>query len=289
MKSYNNRADHPLRFRSAVLLSVVSACFLFSCESTSKNNSDDTIKAQPKHETERGEMQVKVEGANATRSGDTLKIEYPVLKDKNDRIPDWVINPGLGGVTGAIGVASRKGMGTKEQLDEARLNARLEIASMLEARVQNAGRSELEENTSVSGDDKSEQSRKTRLKIERDILDMVLAGTRQRALWFDPDNGEAYLWIVLDGRLLDVVDQHIVDGVSVFIANTPVASEYKPQRRKAPVPKVYIQQAQPPQQEAKPEPKPEDPKTQAEKLEETLKPIETIPSKDEATKKKTRR
>ncbi len=233
-------------------------------------------------------MQVKVEGANATRQGDTLKIEYPVLKDKNDRIPDWVINPGLGGVTGAIGVASRKGMGTKEQLDEARLNARLEIASMLEARVQNAGRSELEENTSVSGDDKSEQSRKTRLKIERDILDMVLAGTRQRALWFDPDNGEAYLWIVLDGRLLDVVDQHIVDGVSVFIANTPVASEYKPQRRKAPVPKVYIQQAQP-QQEAKPEPKPEDPKTQAEKLEETLKPIETIPSKDEATKKKTRR
>jgi len=274
--------------RSSWLLPMATACLLFSCQTPSNSDSKDTVKTEPKHEVERGEMQVKVEGANATREGDTLKIEYPVLKDRNDRIPDWVINPGLGGVTGAVGVASPKGMGTKEQLDEARLNARLELAAMLEARVQNAGRGELEENTSVAGDDKSEQSRKSRLKIERDILDSVLAGTRQRALWFDPENGEAYMWIVLDGRLRDVVDQHIVEGVSVFVANTPVATEYKPQRRKAPVPKVYVQQAQP-QPEAKPEPKPEPEKTQKEKLEDTLKPIETIPSKDDGNKKKGRR
>jgi hypothetical protein len=282
MLSHTKGLSRLLGVRSALLLPAAFACLFASCQSPS-NDSGDSTKTAPKSEVEKGQMNVKVEGATATHEGDTLKIEYPVLKDKNDRIPDWVINPGFGGVTGAVGVASRKGLGTKEQLDEARLNARLEIASMLEARVQNAGRSELEENTRVAGDNLSEESRKSRLKIERDILDMVLAGTRQRALWFDPDNGECYIWIVLDGRLRDVVDQQIVEGVSVFVANTPVANEYKPVRRKAPVPKVYVQQP-----DRRPEPKPEaapvPEKTQKEKLEDTLKPIETIPSKADPKK-----
>ena len=68
------------------------------------------------------------------------------------------------------------------------------------------------------------------LGVDRDILDVVLAGTRQRAVWFDPKNDEAYIWIVLDGALLDVVDHHVEDGTSVFIANTVVTNEYRPVR-----------------------------------------------------------
>ena len=122
-------------------------------------------------------------------------------EDKNDRIPDWVINPGLGGVIGALGVAPGKGMGTKEQLDEAKLNGRIELAGMLEGRVQRVSRTELEEDYQASESGRTEDSRKNILGVDRNILDMVLAGARQRALWFDPDNGEAYVWMVLDASL----------------------------------------------------------------------------------------
>ena len=57
---------------------------------------------------ERQQMQVKVEGADATTSGGTITLDYPVLTDRNDLMPDWVINPGTGDVLGAVGVAHRR-------------------------------------------------------------------------------------------------------------------------------------------------------------------------------------
>ncbi len=208
---------------------------------------------------------------------DTLKIDYPVLREKNDRIPDWVINPGLGGVIGAVGVAPSKGMGTKEQLDEARLNGRIEIANMLEGRVQRVGRAELEGNSRATAASRSEQSRKNILGIDRNILDSILAGSRQRALWFDPDNGECYVWMVLDGAVLDKVDHHVKDSVSVFSANTPITSEYRPQRRVPEVPRVSVEAPDTPAATMPP-------RSPVDELETKLKDIETIPSnKDDSS------
>ncbi len=222
-------------------------------------------------EVARAEMEVTVTGADATKSGDTLKIDYPVLQDMNDRIPDWVINPGLGGVIGAVGVAPPKGMGTKEQLDEARLNGRIEIVNMLEGRVQRVGRAELEGNSRATAASRSEQSRKNILGIDRNILDSILAGSRQRALWFDPDNGECYVWMVLDGAVLDKVDHHVKDSVSVFSANTPITSEYRPQRRVPEVPRVSVEAPDTPAATTPP-------RSPVDELETKLKDIETIPS-----------
>ena len=213
----------------------------------------------------------------ADSARDTLKIDYPVLRQKNDRIPDWVINPGLGGVIGAVGVAPPKGMGTKEQLDEARLNGRIEIVNMLEGRVQRVGRAELEGNSRATAASRSEQSRKNILGIDRNILDSILAGSRQRALWFDPDNGECYVWMVLDGAVLDKVDHHVKDSVSVFSANTPITSEYRPQRRVPEVPKVSVEAPDTPTATTPP-------RSPVDELETKLKDIETIPSnKDDSS------
>ncbi len=226
-------------------------------------------------EVERAEMKVTVTGADATRSGDTLKIDYPVLQDMNDRIPDWVINPAMGGVIGGIGVAPKKGMGTKEQLDEARLNARIELVTMLEGRAQRVGRTEIQESYQATAASRSEQSQKNILGIDRTILDGVLAGSRQRALWFDPDNGECFVWMVLDGAVLTNADQHVTDSVSVFRANAAVASEYRPLRRKPEVPTVVVQV---PEVQAAPPP----PQSPVEELEGKLKEIQTIPSNSES-------
>ncbi len=234
-------------------------------DSTSGNNGGAEVGTE--------EMQVSVTGAEATQTGDTLKIEYPVLKEKNDRIPDWVINPGLGDVIGALGVAPQKGMGTKEQLDEAKLNGRIELAAMLEGRVQRVGRTELEEDYNATEAGRTEVSHKNILGVDRNILDMVLAGARQRALWFDPDNGEAYIWMVLDGAVLANASHHVADSVSVFVANTPITVPYIPQRRQQEVPQVIVAPRAPAP------PPPEAPKDPIDVLEGKLKEIETIPLK----------
>lgn len=269
----------------------LAAGLLVGCRSTDSNGNETRAPeaASTKEESakvEREKMKVSVKGAESELKGNTLKIDYPVLKDKNDRIPDWVINPGLGGVTGAVGVSAKKGLGTREQIDEARLNARLELASMLESRLQKVGRSQLEEMRGVTGVRVSEQAQRKTLGIDRDILDMVLAGTRQRALWFDPDNSECYVWLVLDGRVLKAVDHIVVDSVSAFVATEMVSSEYRPERRKPEVPQVIVE---PPAAAPRPAPKPKEPappKTPVEKLEESLKPIKTIPIPDESKEAK---
>ncbi len=223
---------------------------------------------QQKEVVGRESMTIKVDGASSAHEGDTLTLSYPVLLDKNHRMPDWVINPAMGGVVGAVGVASVKGLGTREQLDEARLSGRLELASMLETRLQTVGRSALEENLMANAEGRGENSRRNTLGVDRDILDIVLAGSRQRALWFDPESGECFVWMVLDGGVLSKAQHYVVDEVSVFIANTPISAEYMPKRAKLDPPTVVVEA---------PEPAPAPPKEPVEKLEESLKPIGTVP------------
>lgn len=254
-----------MRLGILCVIPVLASFFATGCKTTGSGNDDGP-------QVERQEMTVEIEDASGEQTGETVTIDYPVLVDKNDRIPKWVINPAMGGVVGAVGVSIAKGLGTREQLDEARLSGRLELATMLEARVQNVGRGELEEDIRATNDGREDQSRKNALGVDREILDIVLAGSRQRALWFDPENNECFVWMVLDGAILTKVKHYVEGGVSVFIADAPIKHEYKPERSKPVVPKVVVEAAEPP---------PPPPKEPIEKLEEKLKPIETIPLKVE--------
>jgi hypothetical protein len=252
---------------------LIAACLLLvGCNTAGQGKSATVTPAEA--EVERQQMEIEVEGATATQRGDTITIDYPVLEDKNNRIPDWVINPGTGKVLGAVGVGPVCQLGTKEQLDEARLNARLELAQMLELRLQGIDRGQLEQQTQAVGDNIQDTSRKSILGVDRSIADIVLAGSRQRALWFDPDNGECYVWIVLDSAVLDKVDHYINQDVSTFVANTPIDNEFKPQRRIPKPPTVVVDMPDAPA----PEPEVLEP---VEELELKLKDLETIPLKDE--------
>ena len=251
-------------WRSVVV--AVGVTLLAACQSTQSTKS-----AESPSKTE--SLRVRVDGAEATSPDErTITLNYPTSTDKNDIIPDWVINPGLGGVLGAVGVASKSALGTREQLEEARLSGRLELASTLEVRLQSVGRGQLESQVNATTGGPIEDSRKSRMIIDRFISDMVLAGTRQRALWFDPANDECYVWMVLDGAVLQKVAHSSIQDVSVFVATVPIAMEYKPKRREQVVPKVIVEAPQGPTPVAEP-PGP------VEKLESRLKPIETIPLK----------
>ena len=267
---------------AALRLPILTACLALgavSCQTTDAENGGEPISSEP----ESNEFDVTVTGATATQDGDTIKLEYPEPTDFIDRVPEWVINPTLGGVTGAVGVAARNDLGRKEQLDESRLNARIELASMLETRIQRVGRTELEQDTRIEGGGDASRSRKSTIGIDRVILDSVLAGSRQRALWVDEDTGECYVWIVMDGAVLERADHTLSGDVSIFRANKSIASEYRPDRRRFEKPTVIVTPRTPAPVVApvEPEKEPEPPKTPIEELEDQLKPIETIPQKSD--------
>ena len=268
-------------FSGPALVVALAVLFLFGCQSTPTSgpavpNDQNTQKSAKDDDaaTGRRKMEVNVSGAEATTdSNQNITLDYPVLRDKNDMIPDWVINPNKDGVLGAVGVGPKCQLGTKEQLDEARLNARLELAQMLELRLQGVDRGQLEQQIQAEGESISDRSRKSILGVDRSLTDIVLAGTRQRALWFDPETDECFVWMVLDGKILEKVDHHITKDISVFVANTPVGSVYVPVRRKQQAPTVIVNVADKPKSVSS-----------VEGLEEKLKDIENIPM-DEGDKK----
>lgn len=274
MQSTPLAAPRSPSFRAGVI-AVVAFFPLFACQS-SKNREEPVSRAEEPSRS----VEVSVSGAEATKTGDsTITLNYPESDDINDRIPDWVINPAIGGVTGSVGVASKNDLGTQEQLDDARLNGRLELVSMLETRVQRVGRTETEQDIRAERGSSNNRSRKTGLEIDRNILDSVLAGSRQRALWFDNDTGEVYVWMVLDGGVLKSSEHSVKKDVSVFIATALIANEYKPARTKPLPPTVVVQMP------TQPPPLPE-PKGPTEKLEGQLKPIVTIPIDESGEAKK---
>jgi hypothetical protein len=184
--------------------------------------------------------------------------------------PDWVSNPGIGGVLGSVGVAARNDLGTRFQVDEARLAARLEIANMLETRVQSAGRDVTDQSIAAQrrGGEltQNNDSRYDKLGIDRRIADIVLSGSRQRGLWVDPETGDVFVWMVMDGRVLDAVDHTIDNGISVFVASQRITTEYIPPR-----PEIVVEM------EDAPRPAPPKPKTPVEELEGYLNELESQP------------
>ena len=243
---------------------------LGSCASFKPKPSQQDTAAWEHQQSEAGEPSVK-SGAAPSYPGATRYITTLGLPATSwGAPPDWIANPGMTGVLGALGVAGRNDFGTREQLDEARLAARLEMAHMLEMRLQRVGRADLEQYLGVihTGDQllADNDSRKSNLAVERDITDLVLSGSRQQALWFDPSNGDCYVWLVMDGSVPRKANHTVENGVSVYVANTDVGGEYRPEWPSAPEPVVVP---------VAPAPTPE--KSPTEKLEEALAPIETIP------------
>jgi hypothetical protein len=174
-----------------------------------------------KQERARGELPESTLPRVAPETDGGASAPAPVRKGKVDLFPDWVIDASVGGVVGAVGVAPRGERSVREQLEEARLSGRLELASMFEVRLQRVGRHEIEEISPIAGPTPDERPRRNLVTVDRNLVDVVIAGSRQRALWFDPESEECYVWMVLDAKILDSAKPDVVEGVSVLEARDP--------------------------------------------------------------------
>lgn len=242
-----------------------TAVMLAGCEN--QQTTDDDI-AEQEQALAQEEVTIEEQSEDPADRIKSVRLSTDALRVR----PDWVSNPGMGGVLGAVGVAEINDLGTRFQVEEARFAARLEIARMLETRVQSAGRDETNQNIRASrdGDEISRSSDSTheKLGIDRRITDIVLAGSRQRGLWVDPETGVVYVWIVMDGKVLDAVEHTVANGVSIFVAIQRIMTEYVPPR-----PELIVEIEGAPE---RPAPQP-DPLTPVEELEEKLNELESQP------------
>lgn len=244
-------------FALAAALAVLSGCHLAATKHGLVRGIEPTLPLAPAQEP----------------GGGAASSPPPIRKDPND-LPAWVVDPSGNGVVGAVGVASRRDRDAREQLEEARLSGRLELASMFEVRLQRVGRGEIEENGQTAGRAGDTSVRRNLVTIDRDLVDVVIAGSRQRALWFEPDSGDCYVWMVLDAKILDGAEQVTVEGISILRAGDPADPPRNPvvESRPPPVPDPS-ETPVPSEPTPPPQPTPETPK----RIEESLRPLKTIP------------
>ena len=278
-----------LHARQALGLAAV-ALVLAGCSSTKKSPEEKTLsltgatagteQSPDVFVTSDGTRVVRVYDQDAARpmeAGSRYVTSLGLPSDVIITPPDWIVNPSLSGVLGAIGVAPRNDLGTGIQVDVARTNGRIELAHMLEMRLQDVGRSDLEQYIRIDRQGESlvpaNDSNMSHLGVQRDITDVVLSGSRQNAMWFDPTNGDCFVWMVMDGDVPQRADHSVENGVSVYIANTAVGSEYRPERPEIlrPAPEVKGPVPAPPPVQ----------KTPTQELEEKLKELESLPVKEQ--------
>ena len=118
--------------------------------------------------------------------------------------PDWVQSMGrYDKGEGAIGISPKSGMGTQVQIDDAMLTARNALAQNVDTKIQSAisqTRQRLIEQ-GVAG--ASELGTLQTQNAIRGLVNLRLKNSRPIKQWKDPENGELYVWVVINQVDLD--------------------------------------------------------------------------------------
>jgi hypothetical protein len=121
-----------------------------------------------------------------------------------DEKPDWVQTMGhYEKGEGAIGISPKSGMGTQVQIDDAMLTARNALAQNVDTKIQSAisqTRQRLIEQ-GVAG--ASELGTLQTQNAIRGLVNLRLKNSRSIKQWKDPENGELYVWVVINQVDLD--------------------------------------------------------------------------------------
>ena len=115
--------------------------------------------------------------------------------------PEWVQNLGVykDGI-GAVGSAPASPLGTQTQRNTAIMQARSELARQIQSRVKSAIDQSVEQLTTSTKDQADLIAKAFDNQATSNMTNQVLSGSRPIKQWKDPENGELYVWVVIDSK-----------------------------------------------------------------------------------------
>ena len=120
--------------------------------------------------------------------------------------PVWVMNMGKyeKGI-GAVGVAKSTKLGTQRQINQANLAARMQLAQIIDSKIEGAVESAAESAIMLNLPEGQEIGQLTEQEQVRTFVKQSLEMSRPNAQWKDRENGELYVWMILNQRDLDIL------------------------------------------------------------------------------------
>ena len=138
-------------------------------------------------------------------AGCAAKMQVKEGSDLSEK-PVWAMNMGKydKGI-GAVGVARYTSLGTQRQINQANLAARIQLAQILESKIEGAVESASESAIMLNLPEGKEIGQLTEQEQARTFVKKTLEMTQPNAQWKDPENGELYVWMILEQRELDIL------------------------------------------------------------------------------------
>ena len=138
-------------------------------------------------------------------AGCAAKMEVKEGSAKYDK-PEWARKSGKydKGI-GAVGIAKHSKLGTQRSINQANLAARVQLAQIIESKVEAAVELASEEAIILGLPEGKEIGQLTQQEQARTFVKQTLAMSQPIDEWVDPVNKEIYKWVVIEQRELDIL------------------------------------------------------------------------------------
>ena len=166
-----------------------------------------------------------------TGCGSESRVEKPVVGGVE--LPEWFMEPGMGGNIGATGIAEKSLGGMREQTNAAMQDAFNGLARTISTKVQAAYTRFFSEGGEKSWDadggiDKATVAQELTENVSRQITNQVIQGAERKAVWEHPTSGDLYVWVVINAEKRDqVLTQVKAEARKQLAARKKVAAELK--------------------------------------------------------------
>lgn len=120
--------------------------------------------------------------------------------------PEWARKSGKydKGI-GAVGIARHSKLGTQRSINQANLAARVQLAQIIESKVEAAVELASEEAIMLGLPEGKEIGQLTQQEQARTFVKKSIEMSQPIDEWIDPKNKEVYKWVVIEQRELDVL------------------------------------------------------------------------------------
>lgn len=176
-------------------------------------------------------------GCGETRSDN---IASPVTAAPNAKVqevtmPDWVMDPCTDGQFGAVGISRTSLGGSAEEFARALANGRTELARTINVRVQSAYIRFFTEGGSLNqatngGVEAKTAAEEMSTNVSRQLTDQVLSGSRQKAIYRDPNTKEVFMWVIISPDKLEAIQAQVKQEAQNQVAKrAQISAELKTQ------------------------------------------------------------